>query len=288
MSEQNLKMENSSMNHEKITLTRKEFLKPMWRITFFPMCTINYERFQTLQYFMAISPVLKKLYPDHQDQVDAAKRHMAFFNTTPGLWLAFIMGISVATEEKAANTADPNEKKEVLASVNVVKASLMGPLAGIGDSLGATVGAIYGAIAASIAMTGSFFGAILEFICANLYYVLLSYYTYQAGYKSGMSFLTDINRSGTLDKIMDSACILGMMAVGALVPSWVGFKLNHDFVLGGGYVLNIQTALDSILPAIPPLVLTLILAKCYSKKISSLKLVGIIFAAALVLSLLGF
>ncbi len=287
MSEAEMTMQQPEKKHEVITLTKKEFLKPLWRITFFPMCTINYERFQTLQYFMAISPVLKKLYPEHEDRVAAGKRHMAFFNTTPGLWLAFIMGVSVATEEKAANTEDPTAKQDLLNSVNVVKASLMGPLAGIGDSLDATVRAIYGAIAASIAMAGSFFGAIFELICSNLYYVLLSYYTYQFGYKKGMSFLNDVNRTGTLDKLMDCACILGMMAVGALVPSWIGFKLNHDFLIGG-YTLNIQTALDSILPGIPPLILTLILAKCYSKNISSLKLVGIIFVAALVLSLIGF
>ncbi|NCB32926.1 MAG: PTS system mannose/fructose/sorbose family transporter subunit IID [Erysipelotrichia bacterium] len=287
MSEAEMTVQQPENQHEIITLTKKEFYKPLWRITFFPMCTINYERFQTLQYFMAISPVLTKLYPNYEDKVEAGKRHMAFFNTTPGLWLAFIMGVSVATEEKAANTSDPAAKKDLLDSVNVVKASLMGPLAGIGDSLDATVRAIYGAVAASIAMAGSFFGAIFELICSNLYYVLLSYFTYQYGYKKGMSFLSDVNRSGTLDKLMDCACILGMMAVGALVPSWVGFKLNHDFLIGG-FTLNIQTALDGILPGIPPLVLTLVLAKGYSKNVSSLKLVGIIFVAALVLSLVGF
>ena len=286
MSEMTMQNKEPS-NKSVITLSRKELLQPMWRITFFPMCTINYERFQTLQYFMAISPVLKKLWTSKEDQVEACKRHMAFFNTTPGLWLAFIMGISVATEEKAANTTDMQQRKELLDSVNVVKASLMGPLAGIGDSLGATVAAIYGAIAASVAMSGSFFGAIIEIICANLYYILLSYYTYQYGYSKGMSFLADINKSGTMEKLMDCACIIGMMAVGALVPSWIGFNLNKDILING-YTLNIQTALDSILPGIPPLVLTLIFASCYSKKISSLKLVGIIFLVALAFSLLGF
>ncbi|MEA5017222.1 MAG: PTS system mannose/fructose/sorbose family transporter subunit IID [Erysipelotrichaceae bacterium] len=275
------------MEHEVITLARKDFLKPMWRITFFPMSTINYERFQTLQYFSALAPLLEKLWPNHEDRVAAAKRHMAFFNTTPGLWLAFIMGITVATEEKAANTQDVSEKTDLLASVNVVKASLMGPLAGIGDSLGATVSAIYLAIASSIALTGSFFGAILCLICFNAYHLGLSYVTYQYGYNKGMEFLTDVNKSGTLDKLMDSACILGMMAVGALIPSWVGFDLSQEIMLGD-YSINLQTQLDGILPGLAPLGLTLLLAWCYHKKISSLKLVIIIFIVALGFSLLGF
>ncbi len=286
MTEQALNHNHNAQDHEIVTLSRRELLRPLWRITFFPMCTINYERFQALQYFMAISPILSKVYKTREDKITAAKRQLEFFNTTPGLWLAFIMGISVATEEKAGNTLDPEEKGELINSVNVVKASLMGPLAGIGDSLDATVRAIYGAIAASIAMGGSFFGAIFELICSNVYYVLLSYYTYQFGYRKGMSFLTDINRAGTLDKLMTCACILGMMALGALVPSWVGFNLDADILIGG-YTLNLKTALDSILPGLPALGLTLILANCYSRKISSLKLVGIIFVAALILSLLG-
>ena len=117
----------AELNENKITLTRKEFLRPMWHMLFFPMNTINYERFQTLQYCVAMSSVLRKFWPDHEDQVAAAKRHMAFFNTTPGLWLTFIMGISVSQEEEAANTSDPEKRKQILDSVNVVKSSLMGP-----------------------------------------------------------------------------------------------------------------------------------------------------------------
>lgn len=268
---------------EVITLSRREFLQPLWRITFFPMVTINYERFQTLQYFSALAPLLKKLWPEHDDRVAAAKRHMAFFNTTPGLWLAFIMGITVATEEKAANTADPQEKEDLLNSVNVIKASLMGPLAGIGDSLGATVSAIYMAVAATMAMNGSILGMFIALVCANTYFTGLSYITYQFGYNKGMAFLTDVNKSGMLDKLMDSACILGMMAVGALVPSWVGFSLSKDFVINGS-IINIQTEINKIMPGLVPLALTLLLAYCYSKKISSLKLVALIFVAAFIIS----
>ena len=56
----------------------------------------------------------------------------------------------------------------------------------------------------------------------------------------------------------------------------------------GDYSINLQTQLDGILPGLAPLGLTLLLAWCYSKKISSLKLVVIIFVVALGFSLLGF
>jgi len=272
---------------EKITLTRKEFLKPMWRMQFFPMSTINYERFQTLQYACAMAPVLEKLWPNKEDRIEAAKRHMAFFNTTPGLWLTFILGISVAQEEKAANTEDPQEKEDILNSVNMVKSSLMGPLAGIGDSMKATTDSIFGAICASIAMGGSIVGAILYEILNIIYYYVFGYYTYNFGYTKGMSFLTEVNESGILDRLMDAACTLGMMSVGALIPAWCSFNLNHDFVVND-VVINLQNELNNIMPGLAPLGLTLILAGLYSKRVNSLKLVLGMFVVAFLLALVGF
>lgn len=54
---------------------------------------------------------------------------MAFFNCTPYI-STFIMGISISMEEKNASEPDSLEAN----SINNVKAALMGPLSGIGDS----------------------------------------------------------------------------------------------------------------------------------------------------------
>ena len=104
-------------------------------------------------------------------------------------------------------------------------------MAGIGDSLKATTDAIWGAVSASIAMGGSIMGAIMYEIFEILYYYVLGYYAYVYGYNRGMSFLTDVNKSGILDKLMDAASIVGMMAVGALIPSWCSFNLNNEFII---------------------------------------------------------
>lgn len=277
--------ENVQLDHEVISLNRKDLMKVFWRFSCFPMVTINYERFQTLQYFSALSKALWKLFPNHEDRVSAAKRHMAFFNTTPQ-WMSFIIGITVATEEQIANLPHGAEREQLEESVNVVKASLMGPLAGIGDSLGATVGAIIGALSAGFALSGSVFGAVTFVVLTNAYYMGISYYGFFYSYRNGMKVIRDMNKTGILDKIMESATILGMMAVGALIPSWVGFSLTTNFAIGD-YVLNIQEELNKIIPGLVPLILTIILAFLYKKNISSLKLVVLIFVAALIFSLLG-
>lgn len=267
-----------------VTLNRKDLMNVFLRFSCFPMVTINYERFQTLQYFSALSNVLQKLFPDKRDRIEAARRHMAFFNTTPQ-WMGFIMGITVATEEQIANSEYGEERVELENSINIVKASLMGPLAGIGDSLGATIGAIIGALSAGFALNGSIFGAILCLILGNTYYFGVAYYGFFYSYKNGMKVIRDMNRTGILDRIMESATILGMTAVGALIPSWVGFNLTTNINIGD-YILNIQAELNNIIPGLVPLGLTIFLAYLYKKNISSLKLVVLIFVIAFLFSFL--
>lgn len=67
------RMEQPVNENKIISLERKELMGVFLRFACFPMVTINYERFQTLQYFSALAPVLKKLYPNKEDQISAAK-----------------------------------------------------------------------------------------------------------------------------------------------------------------------------------------------------------------------
>lgn len=89
----------------------------------------NYERQQHMGYCFSMLPIIRRVYKNKDDQAAAAKRHMEFFNTTPYV-STLILGISAAMEEANANEEDFDES-----SINSVKAALMSPLAGIGDSL---------------------------------------------------------------------------------------------------------------------------------------------------------
>lgn len=272
------------MSENVVKLDKKDLKGVMIRFSFFPMVTINYERFQTLQYFSAISRILEKLYPEKEDRIEAAKRHMAFYNTTPE-WMGITLGMNVAQEEMISQMEKGEERTALEESVNTVKASLMGPLAGIGDSLRATFEAIIGALSAGFALSGSIIGTFLTLILGNLYYFGIAYFGFFYSYKNGMKVIQDMNKTGILDRIMDSATILGMTALGALIPSWIGFNLTSNIQIGE-YVLNIQQELDNIIPGLAPLILTIILAKLYKKNISPLKIVGFIFLFSLIFSLI--
>lgn len=266
------------------TLDRKDLLKTCLHFACFPMVTINYERFQSLQYFCAMENVLDKLYDTKEDRVAAAKRHMEFYNTTPE-WGSFTLGMNCAQEEQIANMPYGEERTALEQSVNTVKASLMGPLAGIGDSLRATVDAIIGALAAGFALEGSILGAIILFILGNAWYFGISYFGFFYTYKNGMKVIRDMNKSGILDRLMEAATVLGMTSVGALVPAWCSFNLTSAIQIGD-YVLDIQAELDNIIPGLAPLALTILLAVLYKKNVSSIKLVILMFVAAFVLALL--
>lgn len=271
----------------EIKLEKKDLLKNYWRINLFPMCTINYERFQSLQYCYSLIPIIKKLYPDNKEErIKAAQRHMEFYNTTP-VMINWTMGVTVAQEEKIANMEAGDERDALIASVNAVKTSLMGPLAGVGDSLGATVHAILGSVAAGFALNGSILGAIIYLIGNNAYFFGLGWNAYKYSYQNGTKAIMDFNKSGIMQRVMESATILGITSLGSLIPSWIGFNLNKDFILEGN-TINLQAELDKIFPGLVPLAITLVLAQFYKRRVSALKLVLIIFAAALVMALLGF
>ena len=71
---------------------RHQFLQGSW----------NYERMQNGGWAFSMIPAIKKLYPNKEDQVAALKRHLEFYNTHPYV-SAPVMGVTLALEEGRAN-----------------------------------------------------------------------------------------------------------------------------------------------------------------------------------------
>ena len=146
----------------------------------------NYERQQNMGYCFAMLPAIKKIY-QKKDQIAAAKRHMEFFNTTPYISTA-VFGISTAMEESNARNEDFDTS-----SINNVKVALMGPLAGIGDSMfWGTLRVIATGIGTSLAMQGSILGPLLFWLIFNVPAFAVRYICLKFGYKFGTSFLNKI------------------------------------------------------------------------------------------------
>lgn len=221
----------------------------------------NYERQQHLGYYYAMSPIIKKLYKKKEDRVEAAKRHMEFFNTTPYV-STLIMGISTAMEEHNVANKDFDTS-----SINGVKASLMSPLAGIGDSLfWGTLRVIATGIGTSLALKGSILGPILFLLAFNVPQYVVRYLVLMAGYKSGTKLLDKIESSGLMPKLTYGASIIGLMVIGAMISSMVVVHVG-GFLGTGKSAVSVQSIVDGIMPSLLPFGATIIVYKLLQKKV---------------------
>ncbi|OUP10157.1 PTS system mannose/fructose/sorbose family transporter subunit IID [Collinsella sp. An2] len=199
---------------EKVTLSKQDRIKVWWRHQFL-QGSWNYERMQNGGWCYSIIPAIKKLYTNKDDQISALKRHMEFYNTHPYV-SSPVMGVTLALEEDRANGAAIDD-----AAIQGVKVGMMGPLAGVGDPVfWYTVRPLLGALGASLAMGGSIAGPIIFFVAWNVIRMVFEWYTQEFGYKLGTSITNDLS-GGLLGKITEGASILGMFVIGSLVERWV-------------------------------------------------------------------
>lgn len=211
----------------------------------------NYERQQNLGYSYAMTPVIKKLYRGQSDKAKKAlARGLDFMAITPQL-STFLMGLDAAMEERNANDSSFNES-----SIATVKTSLMGPLAGIGDSLIAgTLRIIATGIAISFCKQGNILGPILFLLIFNIPAFIIRYYGLKLGYNYGATFIENAERSGLMDKITYAASIVGLTAIGGMIYSYVTVDLSKVMIGSGKFAEPLSHYLNMIMPGIVPLAL---------------------------------
>lgn len=202
----------------------------------------NYPRQMHLAFCMMIEKCLRKIYKDDPEGYAAAlTRHVAFFNITPQL-APFVGGIAVSMEEKVAT----GELEGT--AVDSIKAALMGPLSGIGDSIFlGCIRVIAVAVGASLAATGNVLGPILYFLIYNIPAFLVRIFGARLGYDLGFSFLTNAQKSGLMDKIMYAAGIVGTMVIGAMSSDMFWATLPTK-IGSGDSATTLQEILDGIMP----------------------------------------
>ena len=117
--------ENEVMEKAPV-LTKKDCVKGAIRWSLMAVTTFNYDTQLAPAVVFGIGPLLRKIYKDDDEYVEALNNHYKYFNTMP--WLAnIVLGATLALEDKEGITS--------LDAVQNIKVSLMGPLAGIGDTL---------------------------------------------------------------------------------------------------------------------------------------------------------
>lgn len=257
--------------------TKKDLTQVFWR-SWPLMGSFNYERLEAQGFVYAMIPILRKLYPKKEDLAAAMQRHLTFFNTTPQCG-PFILGTTIAFEEQYAE--DP-ENSDVEA-INAVKAALMGPLAGIGDSFFWGTFRVVGAgIGAPMCVAGNYLGSIIFMLVYNIPNFWVRWKGMFLGYKSGMSFVEDASESGIFEKLIEAAKILGLVVIGGMIASMV--TVSTPLVLHfNDATIKVQDTLNTIFPSLLPLLATLATWKALKKGVNTTILLVII----MVLSIIG-
>ena len=115
-----------------------------------------------------------------------------------------------------------SEQKDFDASsINAVKSSLMGPLAGIGDSIfWGVLRVIAAGIAVGLGASGNVLAPIVFLLLFNIPSILVKYYGTFLGYKLGSEYIQKVYASGLMNILTKAASIVGLIMVGGMTAAW--------------------------------------------------------------------
>lgn len=254
-------------------LTKKDIDKVYVRNLFAFQWGWNYEKMQGLGYAYVIMPALKRLYSDDPEQMKKAlQTQLGFFNTTPAM-SHLIIGADMGLEEENGMQDE--------AAITGLKTGLMGPFAGVGDTIFIAIyRAIVFSIAAYMAQSGQAFGLIIP-VVACLVVLWVRYKFTWIGYHQGKKVATEF--ADKMKVFTDAAAILGLTVVGGLIPSVINYQLDLTYKMGE-VKLSIQEMLDQILPGLVPLAIVMLsywlLGK---KKMNSTRLIFVLIFLGMIL-----
>ncbi|MCB2209769.1 PTS system mannose/fructose/sorbose family transporter subunit IID [bacterium] len=267
---------------ERTSLVPKKFQRIIYWRSFALQSAFSFDRMQAIGFTWGLIPWLKEIYGKTDRLGQALKRHLTFFNTHP--WVAGpAYALSAELEARKAEDDDAVDAK----TIQSIKASLMGPLAGIGDPLfHGTLRPILAGIAASFALQGNALGPVLFFVILLAVHLYVRKVTLDVGFNWGDTLFERIDQD-SLQRLIEAANITGLVAIGGLVGTWISITTPLTYVSGEGVTVTIQTLLNDIMPKLLPLVVTYLMFYLTRKGVKNNVLMVITLVASLVLGGLG-
>lgn len=269
--------------NQNLSQTEKKLLRQMyWRsFTLYSAVTPAKQGASGFEYSML--PFINTFYKGQEDKRAAMNRQMSYFNTNVAM-VPFIMGLTASMEKE--NSEKPGFNAD---SINAIKTSLMGPLAGIGDSVfWGVLRVIAAGVAVGLAQSGNILAPIIFLLLFNLPVQLIRWYGGQLGYTLGSAYISDLYANGLINILTKAASIVGLTMVGAMTSQMVKLDLKWKMVMGGKTILKSQQMLDQIFIGLLPLAITLICFYLLKKKNVSINiLIFAIIIFAILLSLAG-
>lgn len=266
-------------------LTKKTLNKSFHNWYYGNLTCFSQEHMQTFGYLCSMLPIVNELYDKQEDKAKAMQTYTAFFNTEPQIG-SVIVGMTAGLEEARANGDDVDDE-----TINGLRAGLMGPLAGIGDSLvvGTVIPILLG-VALGMSGGGSPLGAIFYIIVWNLFAYFGMKFLYFKGYELGgkaVDFL--VGPQG--EALRESITMLGGIVIGAVAATWVSVSTSFTLTAEGATepYLNLQKTLDSVYPGFLTAAFVMLCWYLLAKrKMSPIKVMLLLVVIAFVGVLVGF
>jgi len=184
----------------------------------------NFEAMQNIGFTHGLLPVGRRLCKTKEERAEFLKRHLKYFNTHPSM-APVIMGVVINLEERhKLGEAGALEKLEG------VKASMMGPLAAVGDNVfweylrpfSAVVG-----VSITILFKDSrnpalaLLGPLIAVLIYNAVNIFVRYRGLMQGYRQGLeivSVLQSFNLTALIDKLKFSAALILGITIALIFP----------------------------------------------------------------------
>ncbi|OJG65965.1 hypothetical protein RV07_GL001552 [Enterococcus malodoratus] len=236
-------------------MTKKDRHKAALRYMFMGVNNFNYETQQGPAVVFSLNKALRKIYSDDQEYIESLNNHFKYFNTTTAM-ANIILGASLAIEERDGGKS--------IESVQSLKTSLMGPFAGVGDTLiWILIPTILGSISGYMALEGNPVRAVM-WLVFNLIFAFVKLKLWDLGYSSGVKLVTTLGEKLTI--FTEAASVMGLTVVGALISTAVKVQTGLTFKTGAVKLPLQSDVLDKIMPALLPVLLTIVVYKLIGSK----------------------
>ncbi len=270
-------MERSKVTPEERKILNSIFIRCHLVFTGFTMVKMEANAFT-----ISMEKAIESIYADDiEGKRDAYLRTQNFFNTH-AVPFAFILGLTYAMEK------EHKEKGSIdTLTIENIKASLMGPTAGMFDSLYYNcLRVIAAGIAIGMCSQGNIFGVIIFVLIYGVSQSVVKYYFTYWGYTLGTSLIDSIFSSGLMSALTKASSVLGLTMVGAMTAQMVDVPLNFVLTINQASV-NFGEVLESIFPGILGLVLLFTLVFLIKKGWRPSHLVLMVLAFGLIGALIG-
>ncbi len=260
-------------------LSKSDVNKALIRSLCYQWQSFNYETMQSPGFTRFIAPALQKIYAG-DDELIAKKtdQYLTAFYNTENTMGQIIHGATLALEE--------SEAEGVTDIAVALRTGLMGPFAGLGDSIfKVSSKVIFGSLAGYMALEGSIVGLVLCIALCIICNGFIRYWFFMNGYKQGVTFIT--SKQEMIKGLTSAVTIMGLVVVGCMIPSTVSISVPYVFTYGDA-TQSIQDILDTIFPYLLPALVTFLIYKGLgSHKMTTVRMVWLIIVICIVLTWIG-